>query len=603
MFHAQVPMTPSATLFRKNLVRVASAAFLAFCGASTLLAHTADVSVSVSGRPDPVAVRDVLTYSINVSNSGPDDALGVIVQDVVSDQFAILEFSSEGGLRCSKSGTKITCTADTLSPGIPAARITIRGTAPSVPRTLRNDVSIQAIASIDPNPTNNSNFVNVQVIAATSCSDQAPELLLPSQNGTNVLSPVQFTWSSVPGAKSYNLLLSTDGGSLQQILQTSQTSALLDVNGTDVAWAVEAVSDGCATTRSAIHHFSLFRPSMITVTTLAGQAGERGSNDGLRELARFGEPRGIAVDSAGTVFVADRFNHTIRRIDRSGMVTTFAGKAGVSGTENGTLQQATFNLPAALAFGPSGDLFVAESGGNVVRRITSSGTVSTYAGVAGPPGFADGPSSSARFSSPSGIAVDPRDGAVLVADTGNQIIRRITSDGIVSTFAGSPGLSGSSDGEGAAARFNNPAGLAFDSAANLYVADSGNNTIRRIDTQKSVATVAGVAGTPGFLDGSAASARFNAPTAVAVDGAGNVFVADMGNHAIREIVAGQVVSIVAGKAGVPGWLDGSGSDAQFNLPAGIAIDAHGVVFISDSANFTVRFSGTIAVGRRRPVTR
>jgi sugar lactone lactonase YvrE len=322
------------------------------------------------------------------------------------------------------------------------------------------------------------------------------------------------------------------------------------------------------------------------VSTIAGLAGNPGYADGAGSVARFDYPAGVAVDAAGGIYVADYDNFLVRHITSAGVVTTLAGFSSVGSTD-GTGPGARFSSPYYIAVDSASNAYVADYGDATVRKITRDGAVSTLAGLAGSRGSADGTGSTARFSSPEGIAVDGA-GNVYVADYGNSTIRRITSGGTVSTFAGLAGSGGSADGLGSAARFQNPRGVALDSAGNLYVADSGNNTIRKITPSGMVSTFAGTVGNSGNVDGTAGAALFNSPKGVAVDGAGNVYVADSGNQTIRQITPGGVVSTLAGLPGSSGTADGTGNTARFNGPWGMAVDTAGNIFVGDNGNATIR---------------
>ena len=209
----------------------------------------------------------------------------------------------------------------------------------------------------------------------------------------------------------------------------------------------------------------------------------------------------------------------------------------------------------------AGNVYVADSGGNRILEINSSGDVSLLAGL-GSPGSDDGTGSAARFNFPEGVAVDSA-GNVYVADTINSTIRYITPSGVVTTLAGLATGFGSADGTGSAARFHFPESVAMDSTRNAYVADSSNYTIRKITPSGVVSTLAGLAGSPGSADGTGSAARFFYPGGVAVDSAGNVYVADTENDTIRKITPSGVVSTLAGLAGSPGSADGTGSAARF----------------------------------------
>jgi hypothetical protein len=323
------------------------------------------------------------------------------------------------------------------------------------------------------------------------------------------------------------------------------------------------------------------------VGTLAGLAGSAGSADGTGSAARFYGPRGAAVDSAGNVYVADYGNHTIRKITPAGVVSTLAGLALSFGSADGTGSAARFYYPSGVAVDGSGNVYVGDWGNHTIRKITPAGVVSTFAGLAGNWGSADGTGSAARFTYPYGVAVDGS-GNVYVADQNNHTIRTITPAGVVSTLAGTAGSSGSADGTGSAARFNNPEGVAVDGSGNLYVVDAGNATIRKITPAGVVSTLAGTAGSLGSADGTGSAARFYNPRSVAVDGAGNAYIADQSNHTIRKIAPGGVVSTWAGAVGVSGTADGTGGAARFCFPNSVAVDGSGNIIVADTSNFTIR---------------
>jgi sugar lactone lactonase YvrE len=265
--------------------------------------------------------------------------------------------------------------------------------------------------------------------------------------------------------------------------------------------------------------------------TLAGTALSSGSADGTGSTARFNYPYDIALDTAGNLFVADTFNHTIRKVTSAGVATTLAGSAGNSGSTDGTGSSARFNNPAGIAVDTAGNLFAADLGNHTIRKVTSAGVVTTLAGTAGVTGSTDGTGSAARFYSPFGNAVDAA-GNLFVSDQSSHTIRKVTSAGIVTTLAGTAGSSGSDDGTGSAARFSSPYGTAVDTAGNVFVADTSNHTIRKVTSAGVVNTLAGTAGDSGSTNGSGSAARFRLPYGIAVDTAGNLFVADTFNHTI-----------------------------------------------------------------------
>ncbi len=252
------------------------------------------------------------------------------------------------------------------------------------------------------------------------------------------------------------------------------------------------------------------------VSTLAGTARVFGYTDGIGAAARFNSPRGIATDSAGNVYVSQccigfilgagadsfappPFNHTIRKITSSGVVSTLTRTAGAEGYDHET-EASSFTIPDAIATDSAGNVYVADSSYQTIRKITPAGVMSTLAGTDRVSDYADGMGAAARFSYPRGIATDSA-GNVYVADTGNQVIRKITPAGAVSTLAGTAGVEGHADGIGVAASFSQPWGIAADSTDNVYVADTGNHTIRKITPAGAVSTLVGVSGREGFVTG------------------------------------------------------------------------------------------------------
>jgi len=309
----------------------------------------------------------------------------------------------------------------------------------------------------------------------------------------------------------------------------------------------------------------------------------------------FSNPTGLVVDSAGSIYVADQLNNAIRKITPEGtnwVISVIAG--GSQGASDGSNSAAQFFGPTGLAMDSSGKLYVADQYNNLIRQVTFSGTncvVTTIAGGAGISGNKNGAGGEARFSNPTGLAVDEA-GNIFVADELNNAIRKITPGGatwMVTTIAG--GSLGSSDGSNSAAQFFGPSGVAVDSLDRVYVADQFNNLIRLLEaggTNWVVTTIAGQLDS-GAADGSGVSASFSSPTGIAVDTNGNVFVADQFNNAIRKITLAQtnwVVSTMGG--GSKGATDGTGTNAQFFLPYAVAPDAFGNVYVADSGNESIR---------------
>jgi TolB-like protein/Flp pilus assembly protein TadD len=300
-----------------------------------------------------------------------------------------------------------------------------------------------------------------------------------------------------------------------------------------------------------------------------------------------GRPAGIAISADGIVYVADFAQHAIRRIAPDGALTNFAGATGNSGSADGPGTVARFFHPGDVAIGPDGNMYVADTNNHLVRKITTAGLVSTLAGRAGEPGNEDGAGAAARFRFPTGVALD-RLGNAYVADFANHTLRKITPEGTVSTLAGSAGEPGSADGAGGSARFNQIHGVAVDNAGNVYAADFGNHTIRKVTADGVVTTLAGLAENPGGSDGAGTAARFSAPYDVAVDENGNVYVADTSNHTVRKITPAGLVTTLAGIAGNVGSTDGVAREAKFSVPAGVTTDQAGNIYVADFGNQALR---------------
>ena len=322
------------------------------------------------------------------------------------------------------------------------------------------------------------------------------------------------------------------------------------------------------------------------VSTLAG-SGTYSFADGTGTAAQFAYPIGIAVDGSGNVYVADYSNQRIRKIVvATGVVSTLAG-SGTQGYANGTGTAAQFSDPTSVAVDATGtNVYVADYQNHRIRKIVAAtGVVTTLAGN-GTAGYVDGPGTTAQFNQPYGVAADGS-GNVYVAGFVDHSIRKIVvATGVVSTLAGN-GTQGSANGTGTVARFTYPCGVAVDGSGNLFVADGNNFRIRQIVVATGVVTT--LAGnTSGYAEGTGTAALFGYPCGVTADGSGNVYVADRDNHRIRKIVvATGVVSTLAGN-GTLGYADGTFTAAQFNNPTGVAVDAGGAVYVIDRDNNRVR---------------
>ena len=383
------------------------------------------------------------------------------------------------------------------------------------------------------------------------------------------------------GGLSSNLttLQGTTGGLSSNITTLQSQNTALSSNITALQGQTAGVSTNITALRQDLGTLGILEP--VVLTTLAG-SGNGAFGDGTGVGASFNAPNSVAVDVNGTVYVADQFNHRIRKVTSAGVVTTLAGN-GTAGFVNGNGTTAQFNNPIGIAVDGSGNVYVADAENHRVRKITSSGVVTTLAG-SGTAGFANGNGTSASFAVPLDVAVD-ESGNVYVADLQNNRIRKITSAGVVTTLAGS-GNGTFVDGNATTASFSGPNGVAVDGSGNVYVADAGNQRIRKVTSAGVVTTLAGN-GAAGYADGSGSTAMFNVPCGIAIDMNGNLYVTDGSNNRIRKVTPGGVVTTLAGSESA-GFADGTGTVAMFNNPGGVAVDASGVIYVGDSWNHRIR---------------
>ncbi|MFH9266684.1 RICIN domain-containing protein [Streptomyces sp. NPDC017546] len=333
--------------------------------------------------------------------------------------------------------------------------------------------------------------------------------------------------------------------------------------------------------------------SAPVISTVAGTgvAGSKGDNE-QAVSAQLNSPYGVAVDSLGALYISDYSNHRIRKVTTDGKISTIAGN-GAAGSrgDNGPAVSAQLNCPRQIAVDGAGTLYVVDTGNHRVRKITADGTISAVAGT-GSKGFSGdgGLATAAKLNTPLGVAVDGT-GVVYVTDYGNLRIRKITTDGTISTVAGNGTAGPGGDGGPAvSAQLKNPHGVAVDDAGVLYIADADNHRVRKVTPDGTISTVAGTgtAGTGGD-DGPATSAKLNLPLAVAVDSAGNLYVSEYNNHRVRKVTPDGTISTVAGTgtAGT-GGDDGPATSAQLKHPRGLAVDCVDALYIADRNNNRVR---------------
>ena len=321
------------------------------------------------------------------------------------------------------------------------------------------------------------------------------------------------------------------------------------------------------------------------ITTIAGMADEGFSGDGGPAIsAQLDQPSGVAVDGDGYIFIADRGNNRIRQIGPDGVITT------ILGTEDGgdeSDREAPLAAPRGLAVGTDGIIYVADTGNHQIDLIDDAGVVSRVAGIEG---LSDGgPATQARLLEPVGVAIDA-DGTLYITDTGNRRVRKVDTNGIITTFAGSGKKGHEGDGGPALeAAFDCPGGIAIDAAGNVYIADQCNNRVRKVDTSGIITTFAGtgVQGAAAYAapigdDGPATSARLIAPTALDFDSEGNLYITDPGNRRVRKVDTSGTITSVAG-TGERSFSgdDGPAAEAQLSTPFGIAVEADGTIYIAD----------------------
>ena len=594
-------------------------------GCTYLWTVNAQGGVITAGAQSPnvtfsTAAFGVLTLSCTVSNAagrsaashpisfvlgGPEVEISADPDTITEGETCVLAFTFSGG-----SGVL-------SAPGQPEVQINAGETSLSVTPTVTTTYTFTV--------TSSKGEVFSQTVTVTV--DSEPTITLfsasPAVIGPGATTTLNAVFASGPGVTA-----SVDEGVGPVESRTAIDTGTLEHSTTFTLTVTNAAGNSVsATTRVLVG----------SLARLAGVPSGEGSIDGL--AARYQGPAGVAQDAAGNLLVADTQNHTIRKIDPTGKVTTLAGQEGEPGSADGAGGSARFNLPMGLAVDPAtGDLLVADSGNDTIRLVTPGGAVSTLAGSAGQPGNLDGVGTGASLNHPTGITLGAKDGVTVLfmADSGNATIRMIELDNQkVSTLTGVAGMTGDQDGAagttGAAgeALFSAPAGLAWSDADQLlYVADAGNNSIRQVNPAGEVVTlagasaglsgpqglalsgqtlyvadtgnsvlraitlgsdavslVAGAAGDPGATD---APALFDRPQGLTLDAAGDLIVADTGNATLRKVTAAGGVSTISGQHGAQGSANGAGSVAEFRAPRGVALAAGGVLYVADQGNHVIR---------------
>lgn len=379
-----------------------------------------------------------------------------------------------------------------------------------------------------------------------------------------------------------NTLTLTANGAFRFATPVASNTGYAVTVGTQPLWQNCSVTQGSGTATTDVNSVTVnCTEAPAQVTTIAG-SGTAGSSDGTGTAASFNVLLAVTVDASGTLYVADYGNHMIRKISPAGVVTTLAGTT-TPGYADGTGAAARFNLPSGVALDASGNVYVADFANNLIRKISPAGVVTTVAGST-TPGLIDGIGTLARFNGPSSLGFDAG-GNLYVIDYNNSVIRKMTPDGLVTTLAGS-GTAGFADGQGAAASFDAPSNLRVGPDGNVYVAEGygANHAIRKVTPDGLVITVAGST-TRGFADGTGAAARFDLPGGIGLDASSYLYVADAGNNRIRKITLDGTVTTLAGSS-TPGSADGIGAAAQFSDLSDVTVDRDGNLHVV--SNFLVR---------------
>ena len=329
------------------------------------------------------------------------------------------------------------------------------------------------------------------------------------------------------------------------------------------------------------------------IYTIAGNGTTGSSGDGGNATAaQLYYPFDVAVDAGGNLYISDQANSLIRKVSTTGIISTFAGTGAASfGGNGGPATAAQIDFPQGLAIDATGNMYIADGDNDYIRKINTSGVISSIAGNGSGGNTGDGgQATAAELSFPTGVAVDGS-GNIYIADKENNSIRRVNASGIISTMAGT-GVAGYSGDGGAAtaAKLNNPSGVVVDAAGNVYIGDKINNRVRKVTPSGNITTIAGN-GTAAFGgdSGPATAAQLSSPEGLAIDATGNIYVADAGNNRIRKITSGGIISTIAGSgtAGAGGDA-GPATDAQLNGPSGVAIDGPGNIYIADQINNRIR---------------
>jgi uncharacterized protein DUF11/NHL repeat-containing protein len=516
-----------------------------------------DVRMSITA-PQFVSIQQSFTYRVTADDLANDNAYGVVVTTVLPASVKFSNVVAEG-FRCNEAKLTVTCSAEQIGPGANPIDITV--VAPSSAELVIAKTTVQTIGSYDPNPNNDSATNAVVIYEPKSCTASAPLLSSPDEESSQP-GFVPLAWSTVPGAQKYTIYTAVEGALAGPALVTDRAGASLIAEPGRTAWWVEASFTNCPSLVSSKRHFTVTAVLPRSVVDYAGRRDVDQTRDGPRTEATFRTPFGLALSPDGNLYVSDEVDHVVRRVTSSD-VAVITGAPGLFGANDG--QFARFYNPRGLTVTPiDGYIFAADMSNDEIRILYTGGPfvpAFVAGGQAQIAGYADDYGDRAKFNAPSGVAATER-GTIYVADTQNHVIRKMTpipatiGAFVVSTAAGVAGDPGSANGASSAAHFRAPLGVAVDNLGIVYVADSGNQAVRKI-ANGVVSTLATV----------------TEPTGIAVDSRGNVFVTNRGDNAVRRIAPSGLATTIA---------------TGFNAPAGIAVDATGQIYVADSGNHMIR---------------
>ena len=445
------------------------------------------------------------------------------------------------------------------------------------------------IAGVQFQPGSLGNVISTSLLLTSSISIST---LTVTKTATLTNTQTQQKWVAAGKGTETLIFFSSEDGRNWTTAQTGITTGFTSITGVAYNGSIWAAVGNTGSApflykSSDANTWTPVTATPLAVTTYAG-SGAAGSTNGSSLLtATFNAPAGIAFDSAGNLYISESSGHCIRKITTAGGVSVFAGTPGVTKSDT-----TGFNGPYAIAFGLNGVLYVAEVYNDRISAVSPTGVISVFAG--GTRGYADGVGTNAQFYYPQGIAVDSV-GNLYISDVGNSgRIRKISPAGVVTTFAGS-GSIGSTNGLGTNATFRNPEHLACDSSGNIYVADWNTSLIRKISPAGLVTTLAG-SGVKSSVDGIGTAASFNEPQGITLDSSGNVYVTEASGNRIRKITPNGLVTTLAGSS-TAGSANGTGAEATFNVPIGIVMDTSNNLYVADLTNNLIR---KIALGTGDP---